>query len=81
LVCDELVTHKTACGSFFETKLASELESRKIDRLIVAGCITQYCVDTSVRRAASLGYDVTLAEDGHLTADSESLTFDQIIAH
>jgi len=43
--------------------------------------MTQYCVGTSVRRAVSLGYDVTLAEDGHLTADSESLTFDQIIAH
>ena len=39
-------------------------------------------LDTSVRRAVSLGYDVTLAEgDGHLTADTESLTFDQIVAH
>ena len=32
----------------------------------MAGCMTQYCVDTSVRRTVSLGYDVTLAEDGHL---------------
>lgn len=77
---DELVIHKTACDSFFKTTLESELASRKIDRLIIAGCMTQYCVDTSVRRAVSLGYDVTLAEDGHLTADSESLTFDRIIA-
>lgn len=76
----EEVIHKTACDSFFRTTLESELASRSI-RLIVAGCMTQCCVDTSVRRAVSLGYDVTLAADGHLTADSESLTFDQIIAH
>jgi nicotinamidase-related amidase len=78
---DEAVIPKTACDAFFKTRLESELASRGIRRLIVAGCMTQYCVDTSVRRAVSLGYDVTLAEDGHLTADTESLTFDQIVAH
>jgi nicotinamidase-related amidase len=78
---DEPVIHKTACDAFFATTLASELESRKVGKLIVAGCMTQYCVDTSVRRAVSLGYDVTLAADGHLTVDSGALTFDQIIAH
>jgi nicotinamidase-related amidase len=77
----EPVVHKSACDSFFETSLAAELESRKIGKLIVAGCMTQYCVDTSVRRAVSLGYDVTLMADGHMTADSGGLRFDQIIAH
>lgn len=37
----EPVIHKSACDSFFETTLATELESRAIDRLIVAGCMTQ----------------------------------------
>jgi nicotinamidase-related amidase len=77
----EPVVHKSACDSFFETPLAADLESRKIGKLIIAGCMTQYCVDTSVRRAVSLGYDVTLMADGHMTADSGGLRFDQIIAH
>jgi nicotinamidase-related amidase len=77
----EPVIHKSACDSFFQTTLAAELQSRNIGKLIVAGCMTQYCVDTSVRRAVSLGYDVTLIADGHMTADSDALTFDQIIAH
>ena len=80
-VHDEPIIHKKACDSFFETTLGFELSSRKIDRMIVAGCMTEYCVDTTVRRAVSLGYDVTLVADGHLTADSGALTFDQIIAH
>ena len=77
----EPVIHKSACDSFFETPLASELASREIGRLIIVGCMTQYCVDTSVRRAVSLGYDVTLMADGHMTADCGGLRFDEIIAH
>ncbi len=75
------VIHKTACDSFFETTLSSELDRRQVRRLIVAGCWTQYCVDTTVRRAVSLGYDVTLVADGHMSADVGALTFERIIAH
>jgi nicotinamidase-related amidase len=75
------VIHKTECDSFFETALSAELQARKISELIVAGCMTQYCIDTTVRRAVSMGYDVTLAADGHMTEDSGALTFEQIIEH
>jgi nicotinamidase-related amidase len=43
--------------------------------------MTEYCVDTTCRRATSLGYDVTLAGDAHLTRDNEVLTAANIIAH
>jgi nicotinamidase-related amidase len=81
----EALVRKRSCDSFFETDLADQLAARGIHpdsgRLIVAGCMTQYCVDTTCRRAVSLGYDVTLAADGHMTADAGGLTFEQIIAH
>jgi nicotinamidase-related amidase len=77
----EPVIHKRACDSFFETTLTAELERRQIGKLIVAGCMTQYCVDTTVRRAVSLGYDVTLVSDGHMTSDLGELTYEKIIAH
>lgn len=77
----EVVVHKRACDSFFETSLQRELEERRIDHLVVAGCMTEYCIDTTCRRAVSLGYDVTLAGDAHATDDTEHLTASQIIAH
>jgi len=43
--------------------------------------MTEYCVDTTSRRATSLGYDVTLASDAHLTRDNQVLTAANIIAH
>jgi nicotinamidase-related amidase len=43
--------------------------------------MTEYCVDTTCQRATSLGYDVTLARDAHLTRDNGVLTAANIIAH
>jgi len=43
--------------------------------------MTEYCVDTTCRRAISLGYDVTLVSDAHTTVDNKLLTAAQIIAH
>lgn len=77
----EPVVHKHFSDSFFETTLEAELRARKVQRLAVAGCMTQYCIDTNVRRAVSVGFDVSLASDGHTTADFGTLRFEQIIAH
>jgi nicotinamidase-related amidase len=77
----DVIVHKRACDSFFETDLAERLQERGITHLVTGGCMTQFCVDTTVRRAVSLGYDVTLLADGHMTADMGDLSFEAIIAH
>ena len=77
----ETVVHKTACDSFYETSLKDELESRGIKHLVITGCRTQYCVDTTCRSAVAHGYNVTLAKDAHTTMSTETLTASQIIAH
>jgi nicotinamidase-related amidase len=77
----EPVIRKRASDSFFETRLAEELQSGRIEHLIVVGGMTEYCIDTTCRRAVTLGYDVTLVGDGHLARDTPVLTAFQIIAH
>jgi nicotinamidase-related amidase len=77
----EITVRKTACDAFYRTELHDVLTAQNVDHLVIAGCMTQFCIDTSVRRAVSLGYDVTLLSDGHTTADMGGLTFEQIIAH
>jgi len=77
----EPVIRKRETDSFFETTLQQELERRGITRLLIAGGMTEYCVDTTCRRATSLGYDVTLASDAHLTGDNAVLSAASIIAH
>ncbi|MDJ1160132.1 cysteine hydrolase family protein [Chelatococcus sp. SYSU_G07232] len=78
---DDVVVRKTACDAFHATTLQVELGRLGVSRLVVAGLMTQYCVDTTCRRAVGLGYDVILAADGHTTADTDLLTVEQIVAH
>ncbi|OAP43256.1 isochorismatase [Sinorhizobium glycinis] len=77
----DAVVHKKSCDSFFGTDLAERLEERSVTHLVIGGCMSEFCVDTTVRRAVSLGYDVTLIADGHTTADSGALLFPAIVAH
>ena len=77
----EPVVRKRACDSFFATTLQSELEERGIRHLVVTGAMTEYCVDTTCRRATSFGYDVTLVGDAHTTHDNDLLSAAQIILH
>lgn len=77
----EPLIRKRACDAFFETRLREELAACNVRQLVIAGCMTQYCIDTTVRRGVSLGFDVVLAADGHSTADTPALRFEQIIAH
>jgi len=78
---EDLIIRKRASDSFFETTLERELEARGVKHLIITGCMTEYCVDTTARRAISMGYDVTLVSDAHTTIDNKLLNAAQIIAH
>jgi nicotinamidase-related amidase len=77
----EPVIHKQATDSFHGTTLHEQLQAQEINHLVIAGCKTQFCIDSACRKATTLGYDVTLVKDGHSTTDSKVLTAEQIIAH
>ncbi|MGZ5180543.1 MAG: cysteine hydrolase family protein [Ramlibacter sp.] len=77
----DLRLRKTACDSFHETELHALLQERGVRHLVVCGLQSDFCVDATVRRALSLGYDVTLAADAHSTVDNGVLTAAQITAH
>ena len=63
----EAVIHKKSSDSFHKTALQQELASRGIKHLVVVGGQTEYCVETTCRRATTLGYNVTLVGDAHTT--------------
>ncbi|HLP09355.1 MAG TPA: cysteine hydrolase family protein [Opitutaceae bacterium] len=77
----DLVIGKTVCDSFHRTTLDAELQRRSIDTLVLCGAATEFCVDTTIRRAASEGYRVVVPADAHATKDRPVLTSAQIIAH
>ncbi len=66
---DDIVVGKESCDSFFQSDLEKELRRLAISKLYVAGCITEMCIDSTSRSAASLGYDVSIISDAHSTPD------------
>ena len=67
---DEAVIPKGGTSAFFRTTLEQTLHERGATRLVLAGCKTAYCIDTTARHAIGLGYQVTVVEDGHSTSDN-----------
>jgi nicotinamidase-related amidase len=77
----DVIVQKQTPDAFHRTNLHLKLESRGIKKLVIAGLQTEYCVDTTCRRAFSLGYHVILVKDAHSTWNSSLLSAQQIIDH
>lgn len=63
----ETVFQKHYPNSFRETPLLEHLRSRGITHLVIAGMMTQMCVDSTTRAAADLGFQCALARDACAT--------------
>jgi nicotinamidase-related amidase len=66
---NEKVLEKNYPNSFRETALETRLEAAGTRHLVIAGMMTQMCVDATVRQAFDLGYRVTLGADACATRD------------
>jgi nicotinamidase-related amidase len=72
---------KAASDSFYQTELHALLQSRGVAELVVCGLQSEFCVDSTVRRALALGYPVVLVSNAHSTMDNGVLSAAQISAH
>jgi len=77
----DLFVRKTTPDSFLRTELEALLTARGVEHVHICGYASEFCVDTTVRRAAALGYPVTLVADAHTTHDKPHATAAQIRAH
>jgi len=77
----DLKVGKRTGDSFLDTNLADLLAQHGVVRVVVAGYASEFCVDTTVRRAAALGYEVLLAADAHTTHDKPHASGAFIRAH
>ena len=68
---NEIVLPKTSSGVFNSTNIDYVLRNLETRHLIIAGIVTDQCVDMAVRDAADRGYLVTLVEDACATYSAE----------
>lgn len=77
----DLKVRKRACDSFADTGLDEVLGLAAGDTLYVCGFATEFCVDTTVRAAASRPMNVIAMSDAHTTSNRPHVDAPSIIAH
>ncbi len=77
----DVVFEKRYPNCFRDTQLLTALQAAGIKELVLVGMKTEFCVDTTCRAAADLGFRVVLIQDAHTSVDNGLLTAEQIIAH
>ena len=80
-VPEDVRVRKTTPDSFLRTDLQERLCTLDVDELVICGMHSEFCVDTTCRRALALGYPVALVADGHASAGNAVLSPAQVIAH
>ena len=70
-VGDEIVIPKTSSSVFMSTNVDYVLRNLGVRSLILAGVLTDQCVDSAVRDACDLGYLVTVPTDACATHSQE----------
>ncbi len=68
---DEVIFRKTSSSVFISTNIDYVLRNLAVRSLIVAGMMTDQCVESAVRDACDLGYQVTLVTDACTTDSPE----------
>jgi ureidoacrylate peracid hydrolase len=68
---DEIVLPKTSSSVFISTNLDYVLRNLGVRSLVIAGVLTDQCIDSAVRDACDLGYLVTVPIDACATLSAE----------
>ncbi|HEL2007469.1 TPA: cysteine hydrolase [Streptococcus suis] len=80
-LASEKIFDKTFNSAFKETGLHAYLQEKEIERLIIMGMATNFCIDTTIKVAYELGYKVAVIQDGTTTGYSGKLDAKDLIDH
>ncbi|MEO3727317.1 cysteine hydrolase family protein [Pseudomonas syringae] len=72
---------KSRPNAFHGTELARQLNAAKVEDLYIVGMKTQFCIDSTCRAAADLGFKPLLVADAHTCMDTPALPAQAIIEH
>ena len=77
----DIFISKSANDSFYETDLYPKLKELKVNELIITGCATDFCVESTIQSALVKDFNVTVVKDGHTTGARPHLKAEQVVEH
>lgn len=76
---NDLFISKTANDAFYNSSLKEILSKNNIKDIIITGCATDFCVDSTIKSAFTKDYNITVISDGHTTKNRDEIKAKQII--
>ncbi|MUP39778.1 cysteine hydrolase family protein [Labilibaculum euxinus] len=77
----DLVVYKTANDTFYESDLEEKLKELNVSELVITGCATDFCVESTIQSALIKDFNITVVKDAHTTADRPHLSAEKVIEH
>ncbi|WP_321348897.1 cysteine hydrolase family protein [uncultured Draconibacterium sp.] len=85
---DELVVEpaderidKYANDVFYRSKLQTRLSELNVSELLITGCATDFCVESTIQSALTKDYTITVVADAHTTGNRPYLSAEKVIEH
>ncbi|WP_299534566.1 isochorismatase family protein [Ulvibacterium sp.] len=72
---------KYANDVFYKSGLQDKLAELKTQELLITGCATDFCVESTIQSALTKDYDITVVADGHTTGERPHLSAEKVIGH
>ncbi|MFC1616374.1 cysteine hydrolase family protein [Patescibacteria group bacterium] len=78
---EDILINKTANDAFYKSNLENKLKELNVNELVITGCATDFCVESTIQSALSKDYNITVVANGHTTGDRPHLKAEKIIEH
>lgn len=77
----DILLDKYANDVFYDSKLESILSELEVSELMITGCATDFCVNSTIQSAITKDFDITVVSNGHTTGERPNLSAKQVIDH
>lgn len=77
----DILIDKYANDVFYNSELQSKLVELNATELLITGCATDFCVESTIQSALTKDYNITVVSDGHTTGERPHLTAEKVIEH
>ncbi|WP_299442687.1 isochorismatase family protein [uncultured Aquimarina sp.] len=77
----DILIDKYANDVFYKSILQSKLIELNVKKLLITGCATDFCIESTIQSALTKEYDITVVSNGHTTGDRPHLKAEKVIEH
>ena len=78
---NDILIDKYANDVFYNSELQSKLTELNATELLITGCATDFCVESTIQSALTKDYNITVVADGHTTGERPHLKAEKVIEH